>query len=170
MTNKDKVKAEKTIRFIEELTWLMKSVKINDLIDGVSVLYQTELTKKVDSPDVILEIQEEYKSNIAEKDALIGILPSFLLDKELLEKNLDLAEFAESVLRIKITRPEKRSRYEIIGMIVSDVVSFEEERVVELINTIRELSTSKVRSRIINMKAIKNKFRWNDALQNILND
>ena len=70
------------------------------------------LQKVVNSQDII---SEQSVPNIS---ALVGCLPNLFLDLDLFKTNADIAEFADAVLKIKISRFEKKSRFEIIGIVV----------------------------------------------------
>ena len=55
------------------------------------------------------------------KRSMIGFLPSLLQDKDLFKSNQDIIDFSTEVLSIPITAARKRSRNELIGLIVCEV-------------------------------------------------
>ena len=76
-----------------------------------------------------LMIHGECETNKVEKSySLIGVLPSLLKDKELFPNNAKLAQFSEEVLSLSILRWDKRSRNEIIGLIICEVEDTNKQR------------------------------------------
>lgn len=68
-----------------------------------------------------LSISNESKDNKNSKRSMIGFLPSLLQDKEFFKSNQDIIDFSNEVLSIPITAARKRSRNELIGLIVCEV-------------------------------------------------
>lgn len=62
-------------------------------------------------------------SIIDEKTELIGILPSFLVDRDKFPSNDDIVKLAEQSLNMQIPRWQKKSRDEIIGILISNINS-----------------------------------------------
>lgn len=81
------------------------------------------------------------KSNNLE--SLIGTIPSLLLNKEIFEKNQDIAEFAKK-LDIFIPSPEKKKREDIIGRVVSAISEFDPARLSDINRAIRLVTKSNV--------------------------
>ncbi len=57
------------------------------------------------------------------KTQLIGILPAILIDTHKFPSNEDIVKLAEKSLPIRITRWQKKSRYEIIGVIIAEIAA-----------------------------------------------
>ncbi|MBB5149305.1 hypothetical protein [Ureibacillus thermosphaericus] len=65
--------------------------------------------------------------NRNEKEELIGLLPIVLIDKEKFPSNFDIIKLAEYSLSIKGLSKRKRSRNELIGIIVSELAEKEDK-------------------------------------------
>jgi hypothetical protein len=171
MDSKERDKIEKTLNFIEELSWMMDSLKSKDIKESISYLKDSYAYKKIYRNELAhnSKLYNIYRIQNDEQNLLIGILPRLLQDKYLFEKNTDLASFAEEVLSVKVTRSEKRSRYEIIGMIVSEVAFMKESKIYDLLNVIIEISDPVIKDKIIDYKFNSKNFEWNNIIRQLIN-
>lgn len=146
----------KAISFIEDLCWLLDSQKNINYSDILKLLS---------------EIKEN--SNTPQKpttDDLIGILPRLLTDKTLFTTNKSLAQFSDEILGIEILNWHKRSRYEMIGVIIC--------KVQESPTIAAGISTYVLTNIMLNKEQIRkyqketeesnNQFLWNDAIHKIV--
>lgn len=118
----------KLIIFVEELVWLLKSTKINELQDAVySIRNEMYNYKNVKT------ISKEYSPSNPNKSYLIGVLPGLFQDSSLFSKNEDIADFANEALGIRISRVEKRSKYELIGLVVCEATELNDEKLNSLV-------------------------------------
>ncbi len=123
---------------------------------------------------------KEYRNNIAQSGInsdktsdehnLIGILPSLLKDQEIFQSNSQLVQFAGEVLALDIPRWEKKSRNEIIGLIVCEVEEANKERLNTLIRWSRNILKNKnvVRDMQNKAKNSGNMFSWNETIQKLV--
>ena len=153
---KRKNNVNKTMSFLEDLCWLLDAqIEIN----------YSEVIK------VISEIKEG--GRYIEKpstDDLIGILPQLLTDKALFTTNKSLAQFSLEVLGIEILNWHKRSRHEMIGVIIC--------KVQESTNVANGISKYVLTNILRNKEEIRkyqkeiedsnNQFLWNDAIRKIV--
>jgi len=146
LDNSNKKKVQQAINFIEELSWLVNSKNVPDLKEIPNLI------RSVIS-DNTSNIARKYSSKNQNKNSLVGVLPNLFLDLELFKSNGDIADFSLSVLKIEIPRFEKRSRFEIIGLIVCEVFSLEDKELEVLVNAIEELTGEKDKLKKVRTKS-----------------
>lgn len=150
----NKKKLLQALNFIEELNWLVESKSSNSIKELLNLLQ-----KIVNSQDII---SEQSVSNIS---ALVGCLPNLFLDLDLFKTNADIAEFADAVLKIKISRFEKKSRFEIIGIVVCEVPKLKESELTSLVIALNELTNNSDELKRVKQNKIGNNFSWNETIQ-----
>lgn len=114
-----------------------------------SKLSKRELIEIIDNIKDIIEGLNSPKINRNEKktneenplENLIGTIPFLLTNKDLFEKNQDIADFAKR-LDIYIPSAEKKKREDIIGRIILAISNFDEIKVRELNTAIKSLRVS----------------------------
>lgn len=100
---------------------------------------------------------EEQPQN--ELENLIGTIPFFLLNKDIFEKNQDIADFAKEI-NIIIPSPEKKKREDMIGRIISAIAGFDKKKLSNLNKAINALKKTDVK------KGKSNFFKdWEDAIK-----
>lgn len=109
--SKKQTNPRELVRFVEELSWLMKS------FEGLDFNALSKLSFEMEQ----FNSQKEMFSS-KKKDSttylLVGILPDFLMDSALFPTNENIVEFAGAALNMEIGRWQKKSKFEIIGQIV----------------------------------------------------
>ena len=150
------------INFFEELSWLLDANKDVNFKNASKFLR---------------EYRNSFSHNTHMSDnestyALIGVLPSLLKDGELFQSNSQLVQFAEEVLAINIARWEKKSRNEIIGLIICEVEDANKERLDILTQWAANILENKKRVRDMQSKAKTsgNLFSWNEIIQSIIGE
>lgn len=154
-------KVVQAINFIEELSWLMDAKKGADLKELPSFL------RGLLDSGTTLPIDSKYESSNPNKNYLIGILPNLFQDEELFKTNIDLSDFAETVLKVQISRAEKRSKYELIGLIVCEVTNLNDSNLTILVNALSKLTGNKEQLKQIKEAKKKANFSWNQAIQEL---
>lgn len=154
-------KLNQAINFFEELSWLFDSKKNIDYKEA------TFLLRNLLESNSSISITDRFTSPNPNKNYLIGILPNLFQDSELFKTNVDLAEFAESILKISINRPEKRSRYELIGLIVCEVTNLNETDLTSLVESLAKLAGSNEKLKQIKEAKKQANFSWNDAIKTL---
>lgn len=153
------------INFFEELSWLLDTNK--DLNFKKASIFLREYRKFA----VHGAIVSGTSSNAYD---LIGVLPSLLKDNEIFQGNTQLVQFAEEVLALDIPRWEKKSRNEIIGLIVCEVedVNVNKERLDTLTKWAANILKNKTRVREMQSKAktTGNLFSWNETIQKLVGE
>lgn len=150
----NKKKLLQALNFIEELNWLVESKSSNSIKEMLNLLQ-----KVVNSQDLI---SEQSVSNIS---ALVGCLPNLFLDLDLFTTNADIAEFADAVLKIKISRFEKKSRFEIIGIVVCEVPKLKENELTSLVIALNELTNNSDELKRVKQNKVSDNFSWNETIQ-----
>ncbi|MFU2508911.1 hypothetical protein [Pseudoalteromonas sp. ASV78] len=158
MKVKDKNKVLQAANFIEELAWLLNSKKKVDL-ENISELLRSQIEP---TQSVIPEAQQVNKLK-----HYIGVLPFLLQDKELFRTNMDIVEFAENLFSIKMSRNDRRSRYELVGFIVTEITKVDKDKLLTVMNALSVLTESD--DKLIQFKKSRNDidFSWNEAISKL---
>lgn len=90
--------------------------------------------------------------------------------KECGEYDAQLVQFAEEVLALNITRWEKKSRNEIIGLIICEVEDVNKERLDTLSDWAANILNNKTKVKAMQLKAKNsgNMFSWNETIQKLV--
>jgi hypothetical protein len=158
MKIKDKNKVLQAANFIEELAWLLNSKKKIDL-ENISELLRNQAEP---SQSVMPETKQVNKLS-----HYIGVLPFLLQDKELFRTNKDIIEFAENLFSIQMSRTDRRSRYELVGFIVTEIIKVDKEKLLSIMNSLSVLTESD--DKLIQFRKTRNDidFSWNDAISKL---
>lgn len=161
--NNSDYETQQIINFFEELSWLLDSNK------DINFKNVTKFLKLCRNSHV-----HGINSNggMGDAYALIGVLPSLLKDSDIFQNNSQLAQFAEEVLEISIPRWEKKSRNEIIGLIICEVEIVNKERLDILTQWADNILKNKGRVKDMQSKAKTsgNLFSWNETIQKLVGE
>lgn len=164
MNAKDKNKINQAINFVEEFSWLLKSNKNIKLEETASLLRAlTEVNNDVSHS------AKNNKTSNANKNTLVGILPFLFQDKELFPVNKDIIDFAENLFKINITRQDKRTRYELIGLIVTNIIDIKDETLNDVMEALSLITNDKEKLFLVKRKKKDINFSWNSVISS-LND
>ncbi|WP_353119606.1 hypothetical protein [Myroides odoratus] len=158
-------KLNQVLNLLEEISWTLdnSNIKFKDI---PNIIKESLYNNEVNSP-----LSNKYRSKNPNKDQLIGILPNFLQDTELFKTNIDLVDFGESVLKINITRADKRPRYELIGLLICEIRNLNDFELTKLVDALLEISNDEFNLiKIKNRKKHDSNFSWNDAIYRINNN
>jgi hypothetical protein len=144
------------INIIEEISWILdgKSVNLKDVVKQL---------RQASSADAPLK-------NSSSVTHLVGILPQLLMDKELFEKNEDLLDFAEQILKLKAKRAGNRSRTESIGWIVCELAKSDDHIRQDLVDALDSLIDNEEKKAQIKKDRKMPNFSWNDAIARLNNE
>ena len=153
---KNKNNLIKTANFIEEFSWFLKSKKNINLEETTNLLREFSVGNQTESNSLNTNVNE-----------LVGVLPFLFQDKELFKYNKDIIEFAEDLFKINITRQNKRTRYEWIGLAVTEVTTLNKSGLKKLIKAL-SLITSDTDALTEIKKAKEDiNFCWNQAISKL---
>ena len=157
MAKKNEHSYEDMINFIEDLCWLLDSKKDMNYADIPRMLRRMSKGNE----KTAIELQ---------KEDLVGILPQVLTDTDLFRSNKSLAQFSNEILNIQILNWEKRSRNEMIRVIICRVQDNEEIRKGISSYLLSNILKNKNEFAEIQKKSEKehNNFSWNDAIHDIV--
>lgn len=159
MKLKDQNKIKKAANFIEELAWLLKSKRTIDL-EGAAYLLR-ELSSE---SNITFNGKKSSNTNVND---LVGYLPFLFQDEELFLYNKDIIDFAENLFDIKISRPGKRTRYELIGLVVTEITKVNKTKLKKVINALSLISKDAESLRQIKQAKQQIDFSWNEAISNL---
>lgn len=159
----DALKIKYAIDFIEELSWFLESKsKIN--LREIPELLRNNVDTLLATPS--LNEKNSISSNI---HYLIGVLPKILQDTTIFPKNDDISSFAEEVLNIIVSRKDKRSRYELIGLIVCECSNLNESSLEDLVAAVSKKSNSDMFISEIAKEKDTVGFSWNETIRKMAN-
>lgn len=162
MDKKQKNEIEKAINFVEELSWLIESKK-NVRLKEIPDLLRNLLEKNESAANGELSLSLDGNSI----RSLIGILPELFLDNNLFKTNNDIIIFSEEVLKINITRKEKRSKYELIGLIVCETSKLNNKELQGLVCALQVIISDNDKMNYLKQNINHDGFSWNKAIQYI---
>lgn len=155
--------ALKTLDLIQELVWAIRSRESNELLNGVSYLRHLAHNEKTErrksgKKSTLKDRQRDLK-------ALVGSMSLVLADLELFPANEDIAKFAMEALQISIARWEKRSRYEMIGMLIMESINASPARLKEVGSLLNKISDESDSMAQIKQRSRQTGFSWNEAIR-----
>lgn len=158
VSRSEKIRDPRAVRrFLEELSWLLET---HSGLDFKLLADSVEPT----SPAPSLTRHAPRNPNI---QFLVGALPTIFSDDRFFPTNEDLAEFANQALNLPVPRWEKRSRYELIGLIVCETVKLNDERLARLVAALTRVTADDITAQEI-MKGRKEfKLSWNEVIQRL---
>lgn len=163
-TRKKRSDPRELSRFIEELSWFLKSfedIDYNALSD-----FGREMEFFHSSSQRLRKKVRGGRNAVV----LVGILPDFLMDTTLFPSNEGIVEFAEAALGLPINRWQKKSRYEIIGQIVCHTNDASPNKVRVLSELIEDMQDNKTSLR----KAIETNreqgHSWSEVIGRLYNE
>jgi hypothetical protein len=162
MATPDPKKVVQALSFIEELGWFLESHKQVKLSDAAVTLREI-----LAGPASARKVGAEYTSPNPNIHFLIGVLPRLFQDLRLFPNNAAIASFAGEVLGIKVSRYEKRSKYELIGLIVCETDTLSDDKLRVLVEALAELTKSEEKLDRIRSAAKESNFSWNEAIQSL---
>ena len=152
------IEQQQIINFFEELCWLLdsnKNINFNNASKNLKIIRNNIVHGTTFENTTIT--------------SLIGVLPSLLKDIEIFPNLAQLAQFAKEILGIEISRWDKRSRNEIIGLIICEVEDANKERMDVLLEWSNNILNNKKSVQEMQEKAKNegNIFSWNETIQKL---
>lgn len=127
--------------------------------DLVEILESIRKTLEEQTPQKEIPFSDTPTNQQSDLESLIGTIPFLMQNKQIFEKNQDIADFARK-LNIDIPSPEKKKREDIIGRIIFAIASFDSRKISELNFAIRALKKSDIK------KGKSNFFKdWENAIK-----
>ncbi|CAA0101035.1 Uncharacterised protein [Halioglobus japonicus] len=158
----DETRVKRAIDLIEEISWLLDSKRSISFREIPELLRDSLRAKESLSGSTT-----KYASPNPNIHYLIGILPRLFQDRKLFPKNEDIAGFADDVLGIKIPRVEKRSKYELIGMIVCESDRLDDKQLEEMVSSLALITGNADKIRQVAKERDSIGFSWNETIRNL---
>ncbi|CZT26562.1 MULTISPECIES: hypothetical protein [Pseudomonas] len=158
----DDTKIRYAIDFIEEMSWLLDAKKNLKLSEIPNIL-----RSKLVVSDATSKTVDGYISPNPNIHYLIGVLPRLFQDINLFSRNEDIAEFANEVLGIAISRVEKRSKYELIGLIVCEANDLDDTKLASLVNALSLITGNSEKLDLMIKEKSSVSFSWNETIRKI---
>lgn len=163
VSGNQKESLKKASMALEDFIWSLQRIKPEQLRIVTDFLRQN-----VDEPETSLIVAQGYRSADPNKHFLIGVLPRLFQDRDLFPQNEDIADFADNALHLKMSRTEKRSRYEIIGKVVCETDLLDEKQLTGLVTALEQLVGNKDKLAQMIEKKKTGSFSWNETIQELL--
>jgi hypothetical protein len=147
-------------KFLEELFWVLSAnsnIDFRAVVDNIDVL-----TGNASDPRLA-----KYVSKNPNIHFLVGTLPIIFSDEKYFPTNEDITEFALEALNLPISRWEKRSRYELIGLVVCETAKLNDQRLVKLVDVLSKILTDDPNALGIFQSRKANKLSWNEVIQRL---
>lgn len=157
--------ALKSLDLLQELIWSIGSRDPRELMTGVSHLRGLAMSEKMGQRKA--ETKSTSKDRRKDLKALVGSLSLVLADTELFPSNEDIAKFAEEALHISINRWDKRSRYEMIGMLVTESINASPKLLTQVGRLLAKISDESDSMEKIKKSARETGFSWNEAIRSL---
>lgn len=154
--------AKSALDFLEEVVWGLSSVGPASLKQGID-----ELRKLAMESESLKQLSRSSSTKLGSSQFLIGVLPQLLADEELFSSNQSISKFADEVFGIQITRWEKRSRYEMIGMLVMEVRMLPEAVQSDLMRILERLVLGGSEMKRLKRDSGQTGFSWNETIRKL---
>jgi hypothetical protein len=161
-TSANDVDNRKLFMFLEELSWLLSSYSDLNLKTAVRDI-RNRLFHEFDAASAV----GSYASPNPNKQFLVGVLPRVLNDEALFPTNEDISEFALSVMKVRIPRYHKKSKYELIGHIVCQTNELDERGLSKLVHALAVLTGGDEKVRKLIKQRKDQNFGWNAIIQEL---
>lgn len=144
---------------LEELEWLLDSSRGRSLLSSLPKMIEN--LREINNGGGSVYVNRQ---NIR---SLVGVLPEFFQNTKLFRTNADIEQFAREALNVTINNFEKKSRTEIIGVIVCSVPNFEDSTFEVLGKYLSNIiDDEKKCNQVVKEKETTN-FSWNDAISKL---
>lgn len=163
MNKSQRLELKKAIDFVEELIWLLESKKNVKLLEIPSLLREL-----LDGPSSAQTVGHKYASPNPNIHFLIGVLPRLFQDELLFPSNMAITNFAEEVLGISVTRYEKRSKYELIGLIVCETDNLSDQKLDKLVRALAQITGNEEKMNKVRAAQKSINFSWNETIQTLM--
>jgi hypothetical protein len=158
----DTTKLKHAIDFVEELSWLFESKNKLKLSEIPEIL-----RRSLSTVNNVKTTTSKYISPNPNIHYLIGVLPRLFIDTKIFQKNEDIVAFANEVLNIEISRSAKRSRYELIGLIVCECNDLDDNALELLVDALSKITgNSEKIHQMAQEKSIVG-FSWNETIRRL---
>lgn len=158
-----KLDERKAIHFLEELSWILDRYSDVDFRSLGRMLEKETFRAS--------QFQMEFNdrsSDAPNKSVLVGLLPGMFIDELLFASNEDVAEFAETVLNVRIPSWEKKSKFELVGHIVCHTAAANDEKLSKIATALKLVSAGDKKTKSIMAKGRQQKKSWNEIIQRII--
>lgn len=142
-------------RFLEELSWVLAS---NSNLDFRAI---------ADYPPRAAQALGRNVSKNPNIHFLVGSLPLIFENPKYFPSNEDIADFASEALELPISRWEKRSRYELIGLIVCETAKLDDFRLERLVSILARMLDDDPKVNMLLSERKTQKLSWNHIIQRL---
>jgi hypothetical protein len=159
----EKVRDPRSIKkFLEELSWVLTSYSNLDF---------RAIAEAVDRAESSVQRSlDGYVPKNPNIQFLIGALPGMFSDEKLFPSNEAITEFATATLNLSIPRWDKRSRYELIGLIVCETSKLDDAGLALLVKALRKVVAQDPNAEALFRNTVAHKLNWNEIIQQLTSE
>jgi hypothetical protein len=159
----EKVRDPRTMtKFLEELSWVLNSYSNVDFRAIPDFIKHGNSDGRTPPKDL-----QTYASKNPNIHFLVGVLPVIFSNERIFPSNEHIAEFGSAALGLQISRWDKRSRYELIGLIVCETVRLDDSRLTMLVKALQKVAEEDPHAQNLIQNTIGRKINWNEVIQKL---
>jgi len=159
----EKVRDPRTIaKFLEELSWVLNSYSNVDFRAISDFIHHRN---GADGPRA--GKLETYASTNPNIHFLVGVLPVIFSNERLFPSNEHIADFGSTALKLQISRWDKRSRYELIGLIVCETARLDDNRLTSLVKALHKIVADDPDAHNLIQGSTSRRVNWNEVIQRL---
>jgi hypothetical protein len=152
----------RAINLIEELSWVLRTYSDVDTktLSNLRNFLVHAPTRQ----------HEQFASYLPENSNvffLVGTLPKLFSDERLFPTNVDIADFADAALKVRIPRWQKKSKFELIGHIVCRTAELSESQVSDLVKALQKIISNGDSARKLIRDRKQAGLSWNEIIQQL---
>lgn len=159
-THKSKAELKKLLMSLERIEWALKDIDPKTIHEA-----REFVSNSIEVSNKRRKVFSENENISNSLDFLTGILPTLFKDRKLFPKNEDIISFTQDLIGLgKVSRVDKRSRYEIIGLVVCEATVSSSAKLDRLISAITVILNDESVRKSFEVMRKDESFSWNDAI------
>lgn len=160
---KKKRDPESIKKFLDELSWVLSAHSNLDFkAIGESFSSQANLFFNKRTHELTEHIPDNPNIHF-----LVGALPGIFTDEAIFPTNEHIADFSRNALGIILPRWDKKSRYELIGLIVCNTQNLNDRRLGKVVKVLSKITSGDARARNILLNSNEEHLSWNEIIQKL---
>lgn len=162
-TQKSSTELKKLLMSLERIEWALED------IDHKAIKQAREfVSNSIEITDQHRKVFSNNEKTSHNLEFLTGILPSLFKDRKLFPKNEDIISFTQDLIGLeRVSRVDKRSRYEIIGLVVCEATVSDSAKLERLISAINVILNDETIRKSFEMMRKEESFSWNEAISRL---
>lgn len=162
-THKSSTELKKLLMSLERIEWALED------IDYKAIKQAREfVSNSIEVTNKHRKVFSENERTSNSLEFLTGILPTLFKDRKLFPKNEDIISFTQDLIGLeRVNRVDKRSRYEIIGLVVCEATVSNSAKLDRLISAINVILSDETVRKSFEVMRKEESFSWNEAISRL---